>query len=113
MRFTMWSWFHIIYLISPFIFFLILFLLTKNKSTKQKRLIGIVLSIVAVVLLFLRNLEIYLENGLDAEIIPLQICHFANFIMLFAFIFNNKTYLLYPFASTYPPPSLRLFSLTV
>ena len=54
MRFTMWSWFHIIYLISPFIFFLILFLLTKNKSTKQKRLIGIVLSIVAVVLL-LRN----------------------------------------------------------
>lgn len=37
MRFTMWSWFHIIYLISPFIFFLILFLLTKNKSTKQKR----------------------------------------------------------------------------
>jgi hypothetical protein len=41
----------------------------------------------------LRNLEIFINSGftIEPEIIPIQICHFANFVLLFAYILNNKT----------------------
>jgi uncharacterized membrane protein YwaF len=88
----MWSFFHIIFLISPFIFTAILFFFTKNKSEKTKRKIGIILSIICIVILLLRNIEIYVKsNSIQPEIIPFQICHFANFVLLLAYLMKNKT----------------------
>ncbi len=91
MTFEMWSTLHYIYMASPFILFIVLLLFSKNYNDTQKRLMGIILSLLAVLLLVLRNIEIYLDRGMDAELIPLQICHFANFVMLFAFVFKNNT----------------------
>ncbi len=91
MTFKMWSVMHYIYLASPFILLFVLLFISKKYNDSQKRKMGIILSLIAVLLLILRNVEIYLDRGIDAELIPLQICHFANFVMLFAFVFNNKT----------------------
>lgn len=91
MTFEMWSPLHYFYMASPFILFFILLIISKKYNDEQKRLMGIILSLIAVLLLVLRNVEIYLDRGMDAELIPLQICHFANFVMLFAFLFKNNT----------------------
>ena len=93
MGFVMWGWMHILFIISPFALAAVLCVCTWKSSFKTKRLVGIILSAVMIALLVSRNVEIFLNNGksLEPEIIPLQICHFANFILLFAFIFNNKT----------------------
>jgi hypothetical protein len=80
-------------MISPFIIAYILYITTKNKSESYKQNIGIILSVVAVLLLVLRNIEIFVVSGyaFNMELVPLQICHFANFVLLFAYIKRNDT----------------------
>lgn len=89
----MWSTFHYLYILSPFIFAILLYFLTKYSKPETKRLVGIILSVICIILLLLRNIEIFVKNGYkaDPEIFPFQICHFANFILLFAFLFKSKT----------------------
>lgn len=93
MKFYMWSFGHILFILSPFIMAAVLYFLTKKASPKTNRLVGIILSVIAVLLLIARNLEIFVKSGykIQPEIIPFQICHFANFILLFSFVLNNKT----------------------
>ena len=92
MTFHLWSFLHYFMMISPFIIAYILYVTTKNKSESYKQNIGIILSVIAVLFLLLRNIEIFIlrDFAFDAEIVPLQICHFANFVLLFAYIKNNK-----------------------
>lgn len=44
-------------------------------------------------ILLLRNIEIFFVKDFvfHYELIPLQICHFANFVLLYAFLKDNKT----------------------
>lgn len=88
MKFEMYSFGHLLFLVSPFILLYILLYFTKKTSAETNTKIGIWLSIVAIVILFLRNLEIFIMKGFifDVELLPLQICHFANFVLLIAFI---------------------------
>lgn len=92
MTFSMWSFGHYLFLLSPFILTTIVTLITKNYSMNQKQRLGIGLSIVAVVVLLLRNLEIWIGNDFtfDVELVPLQVCHFANFVILIAFITKKQ-----------------------
>lgn len=91
MTFEMWSSFHYLFLASPFIFTLILYFLTRRLPKGVNRFIGLVLAIICIALLALRNYEIFQNRGMHPEIIPAQICHLANFFLLFAFLFNNRT----------------------
>lgn len=92
MTFRMWSFFHFIFIISPFVLAILLYIYTKNLKAETNRKIGIIFSIICIVLLLLRNIEIYINKGyIEPELFPFQICHFANFILLFAFLFKNKT----------------------
>lgn len=103
MTFEMWSIFHIIFMISPFVLAILLYVFTKNKSFEKNRKIGIILSIICIVILVLRNLEILMrDKQINPEIIPLQICHFANFVLLFAFLKNSKPLFLIAFAFNLP-----------
>lgn len=88
MKFYMWSWLHYFMMISPFVFAYILHRLSKNKSQEQKRKIGIALSILAVLILFSRNMEIFARQDweFNVELVPYQVCHIANFVLLYAFI---------------------------
>lgn len=92
MKFTMWSFWHYIFIISPFVICYVLYALTKNKDALIKRKIGVIISIIAIVILALRNIEILINDNFrfSAELLPLQICHFANFVLLFAFFKNNQ-----------------------
>lgn len=87
MTFTMWSFGHLLFIVSPIIFTVILQYFSKNKTMEQKQKIGIILSIIAIIILILRNIEIWVKKDYQFhyELVPLQICHFANFVLLYAF----------------------------
>lgn len=93
MKFYMWSFLHYFMMISPFIIACILYVVYKTKSIESRRNIGIILSLLAVALLIGRNIEIFIIGNykFDFEIVPLQICHFANFVLLYAFIKKSDT----------------------
>lgn len=92
MTFKMWSAFHIAFILSPFVVAFILLILTRKHDYEKNRKLGVILSIICIVILLLRNIEILVKSGgFDPEIIPLQICHFANFVLLFAFLKDNKS----------------------
>lgn len=92
MTFTMWSLGHYLYLVSPFIAIPILVILTKNRSEETKTKVGIILSLFAILLLVLRNLEIWVNGSFafNYELIPLQVCHFANIVLLIAFLTKKQ-----------------------
>ena len=93
MTFEMWSTGHYIFILSPFLFTILFYYLMKGKTYEQKKKFGIWLSVIMIIILILRNVEIMIEKdfAFDYEYIPLQICHFANFVLLYAFIKDNKT----------------------
>lgn len=92
MTFTMWSLGHILMIVAPFIITAILHYAYIDKTWEEKRKIGMVLSMIAIHILILRNLEIFIKNGymFDHELLPLQVCHFANFVLYYAFWKNSK-----------------------
>ncbi len=110
MTFQMWSWFHYLFIASPFIFAVILFFVFKKKTYEEKRKIGVILSIIAIIILILRNIEIYVKSGYipNEELIPLQICHFANFVLLFAFLKDNKVLFALAFCLNLPAAMMSI-----
>jgi len=105
MTFDMWSTGHYLFMVSPFVLILLFTYFTKNNSLDKNRNIGIVLSVIAIVVLLLRNLEIWIKGdfAFSFELIPLQICHFANFVILIAFI--TKKQIWFNFALTLNMPA--------
>lgn len=93
MTFTMWSLGHYLFLITPFVGIILLYQLTKSYDQKKNRRIGLILSIVAVMILIFRNIEIFVNSGyaFDVEILPLQVCHFANIVLLLAFLSKKQS----------------------
>ncbi|MFW5913497.1 MAG: hypothetical protein ACOCSM_00395 [Bacillota bacterium] len=76
----------------------------KDKSFEEKRRMGMLLMGFAVVLLILRNIEIWINKGFmfHYELLPLQICHFANFVLLYAFWKNQKTFFAFAWTLNLP-----------
>ncbi len=93
MKFHLWSFLHYFMIISPFIIAYILYIAYKDKSEDSKRKIGLFLVLFSILLLLFRNIEIFIIQGFifSPELIPLQICHFANFVLLFAFYKRDDT----------------------
>lgn len=90
MAFKMWSPFHFLYIISPFVLTIVLYYALKNKSEKTKKIVGIVIGSLSLLILVIRNVNIYLTGGFHPEIIPLQVCHFGNIAVFFSLVFNVK-----------------------
>ena len=90
MQFTMWSVGHIIYMLSPFVIFAVIYILTKNSSQKTKDILGYVLGGISVSILIVRNIDIYIRSGWDLEVIPLQVCHIGSVVAGLALIFKNN-----------------------
>jgi len=86
-----------------------MYLFTKEKTIEEKKKIGLILSIICIIILLLRNIEIFLQSKkIEPEIIPFQICHFANFILLFAFLKQSKTMFLIAFCFNLPAAFLSI-----
>ncbi|UPM56339.1 TMEM164 family acyltransferase [Gottfriedia acidiceleris] len=91
MTFQMWSPFHFLFMASPFLFVTLFYFLFRRFNHQKIRLIGMCFSLIGIALLVGRNIEIYHKvNQISPEEIPLQICHFANFILFFAFLFESE-----------------------
>lgn len=110
MTFEMWSVGHYLFIFSPFIFTFFLYYLTKNKSKDAQYKLGIIFSWIAIGILIARNLEIFVKLGfkLDAELIPLQICHFANIVLLLAFLKRNNSLFTLAFCFNLPAAFLSI-----
>ncbi len=90
--FDMWSQFHYFMIYFPFILALVLYYIYRKKSDKQQQIVAIVLSILMVLILLARAIfMIDKKGGLNPEAIPFQVCHMANFMMLFASFKKSKT----------------------
>ena len=90
MKFEMWSIWHFIYLLSPFVIFAIIYLLIRNKSDKAKNIVGYVLGGISLFIIIIRNIDIYLRSGWDLEVIPLQVCHIGSIVAGLALIIKKK-----------------------
>lgn len=90
MNFELWSVWHILYMLSPYILFCIIYLLIKKQSVKAKDTVGVILGIISVLILIVRNIDIYLRSGWGVEVIPLQVCHIGSLVAGFALIFKKK-----------------------
>ena len=90
MQFELWSWVHILYIFSPFIIFLALYFLLKNRSEKTINTIGYALGSCSILILLARNVDLFIRNGWEAEVIPLQVCHIGSIIAGLALIFKRN-----------------------
>lgn len=73
---------HFLYIVSPFVLWPILTVLTRHNTKTANRRIGIALSVLMIIILVLRNIEIFVlrDFQFNYEVVPLQVCHLANFI---------------------------------
>ena len=88
--FPLWGWMHILFLLLPVAMVVIFHFSFRKLSSEKKRLVGIILSVINIALLIGRTIEMSIEGKWPlGEIIPLQLCHIADFVILFAFIFRK------------------------
>ena len=90
MKFEMWSVWHILLMLAPIIIFVPLYFILRKRSEKTKYIVGVVIGVISLGILIMRNIDIYLTNGFDPEIIPLQVCHFGNIMVFIALVFKSK-----------------------
>lgn len=90
MNFELWSIWHFIYMISPFLIFSIIYFVVKNCSKKTKNITGYILGAISILILVIRNIDIYIRSGWDVEVIPLQVCHIGSIVAGLALILKKK-----------------------
>ena len=90
MVFKLWSIEHFLYIFSPFVIFAGIYFLLKNRSDKAKNIVGAVLGALSVFILVLRNVDIFLRNGWEVEVIPLQVCHIGSLVAGLALLTKSK-----------------------
>lgn len=108
MKFELWSFWHILYMVSPFIIFSIIYFIIKNKSDKIKNIVGYILGGISLFIIVIRNVDIYLRSGWDLEVIPLQVCHIGSLVAGFALIFKKKWLILTAFCFNMIPAFLAM-----
>lgn len=108
--FQLWSIWHYLMIIQPYVLAAALIFFTHKAQSKTKYKIGFGLSILAVIILLLRNIEVFVTHGykIVPDIIPLQMCHLANFIMLFAYWKRSKVLFAFAFSINLPAATLSL-----
>ena len=90
MVFRLWSIEHFLYILSPFIIFAGIYFLLRKRSEKTKNIVGTVLGGISVFILLLRNVDIFIRNGWEVEVIPLQVCHIGSLVAGLALLTKSK-----------------------
>ena len=108
MVFEMWSIWHYLYLLSPFAIFAALYFALKDKSDKVKNTAAIILGAISLFIIIIRNVDIFLRNGMDLEVIPLQVCHVGSIVTGLALIFRKRWLLLTSFCFNMTPAFLAM-----
>ncbi len=90
MKFEMWSIWHILYIVSPFVIFLLIYSLVRNRRAKAINTVGYILGSISLLILIVRNVDIFIRSGWDLEVIPLQVCHIGSIVAGLALIFKRS-----------------------
>ena len=90
MTFELWSIQHILYMLSPALIFASIYYGVRKASDKTKYIVGAVLGALSVLILIVRNVDIFARVGWDLEVIPLQVCHIGSVIAGLALITKRK-----------------------
>lgn len=90
--FQMWSVWHILFILSPFLIFIILYFSLRKTSLKTRYIVGVVIGVLNTLVLVVRNIDLMIKPGFDPEIIPLQVCHLGNIFALIALTSQNKIF---------------------
>ena len=108
MKFQMWSIMHFIYILSPFIIFSLIYFSIRKCSDKTKYIVGIIIGSLSIFSIALRNIDIFIRSGWNAEVIPLQVCHIGSIIVGLALILKKKWLLLVSFCFNIIPAILAM-----
>lgn len=108
MKFELWSIWHILYMLSPFIIFFIIYALLRKRSDKIKNIVGYILGGISILILVVRNIDIYVRSGWGVEVIPLQVCHIGSLIAGLALILKKKWLILTSFCFNMIPAILAM-----
>ncbi len=90
MTFQLWSVWHFLYMLSPFIIFTALYFIVRKRSNKVKHIIGIILGAISLSIIVIRNIDIFARSGWGVEVIPLQVCHIGSIVTGLALILRKK-----------------------
>ena len=83
MQFEMWSAFHFFMIFFPFVLAVVLYKITRDKAFAVKQKVALVLGLIMILILATRQIYIFnRDGGLNPEVFPFQVCHFANFTLL-------------------------------
>ena len=93
---------------SPFVIFAAIHLLTRKCTHEKQRLIGYILGSISILILVVRNTDIFIREGWDLEVIPLQVCHIGSLVAGFALLFKKKWLILTAFCFNMIPAFLAM-----
>ena len=109
MVFEMWSIWHFIYMLSPFVIFALLYMFAvRGGSERTRDTVSLLLGILSLLILTVRNADIFAREGLDLEIIPLQVCHVGNIVTGLALILKKRWLLITSFCFNMVPAFLAM-----
>ena len=77
-------------MLSPAIIFAGIYWFVRKASDKTKYIVGVVLGALSILILIVRNIDIFARDGWDLEVIPLQVCHIGSVISGLALITKRK-----------------------
>lgn len=108
MVFELWSIVHFLYMLSPFILFLLAYLPVRNAASRVKDSVAVLLGVLSLLVLVVRNVDIYMRSGIDLEIIPLQVCHIGNIVTGFALLTRRRWLIITGFCFNMIPAFLAM-----
>lgn len=108
MTFKLWSLMHFLYILSPIIIFTGIYFSVRHKSERTKYILGAVLGSISVFILIIRNVDIFLRQGWDPEVIPLQVCHIGSLVAGIALITKRKWLIVTSFCFNMIPALLAM-----
>ena len=108
MQFELWSWAHILYILSPFLIFTALYFLLRKRSEKTINTVGYALGSCSILILLTRNVDLFIRNGWEVEVIPLQVCHIGSIIAGLALLLRKKWIILTAFCFNMIPAFLAM-----
>lgn len=97
MKFEMWSIWHILMIICPFILTGIIYYFVRKRAQKAKDILALILGIISIAILVVRNIDILINYNDYFEVIPFQVCHLGNIIAGLALITKKRWLLLTSF----------------
>lgn len=108
MKFEMWSLMHLLYVTSPFVIFTGIYFLVRKQSEKVKYIVGAIIGAISILILVVRNVDIYVRSGWDLEVIPLQVCHIGSLVAGLALLTKRKWLLVTSFCFNTIPALLAM-----